>query len=644
MRPTQVTATGIKTGGFSLELAPVTLVTGDNGKGKTAIPDALKIALLGYHPNLGKRPGEILKLANGDVLEVDVELDGAKVTKTFKRKGKGGSLTEDGVTSLPKFPPVILDFDAFLHAKPTARREILESVLPPVDEAATLREIEDKLSAFPKLDLEAKTFVELVEAAGESGKEWKQESARLKGSVQSIEIKLAETTSPGSETIDVEKLRAERDVVLKNQTTVIDRIVNVAEKLKTAPAKPDRPRPTDEKIDELQKFVDAEKELIEKNQKIALANAEARRLIREIELAPETEGVAKLKSELGEVQREIHSDKRDLLALKTRIKDQEDEIAKVSALGECPTCRAKAEVALEAITAALQPRIDELSKQADGMEDRIGNLEKRQALVEDAISEAISADKLKRIEKTDDLRKTIVETSPDRLDEFERDLDELTELRLAWEKFEAAEIPSEEERNRLQSDAEKLAKVLAEIDGKIAEAAQNEKARSLLATLRGNLAEAKEELEAAEKRIKEAKSVGDWAKTRSLEVTAERLVPLLDPANSILSGVIEGSLSIEGTDVGVQVGESFRPIEVLSGAETAAVAAGIQVALASNSDLPFVILDELSKLRFERKNSLVRNLVAAVDSKLIEGVLILDHDEAFVGSFEGTSIKVHRVA
>ena len=156
-----IAATGLKGLGFRHQMAPVTLVAGDNGAGKSALVDGIKLGLLDRHPSLPNRASGIMQLASGNLLEVELELEGAseKITRRWTRKGKAcSSEAWQPCSNLPEIlelvPESILDFTAFMNAKPTERQRILEAAMgeaedatPAIREAiAQLGDLEDYLT------------------------------------------------------------------------------------------------------------------------------------------------------------------------------------------------------------------------------------------------------------------------------------------------------------------------------------------------------------------------------------------------------------------------------------------------------------------------------------------------------------------
>ncbi len=75
MRPTTLRVQGLKSWkDRTLELGQLTAIQGPNGSGKTALIQALRIAILGYDPETGKQLGETRKLLNPAAAEIQVAL------------------------------------------------------------------------------------------------------------------------------------------------------------------------------------------------------------------------------------------------------------------------------------------------------------------------------------------------------------------------------------------------------------------------------------------------------------------------------------------------------------------------------------------------------------------------------------------
>lgn len=683
MRPKTITATGIKTGGIRVELAPLTLVTGDNGKGKTAIADAARIVLLGYHPTLGSRSPEIMKLANGNVLEVDIN-DG--ITRTFTRKGRSVACERSpAATKLDEtrnFSPVILDFESFLQAKPTARREILEACLPALNPTEILQEINAKLvsEAVEGEFEETPDFVTLTKAAGEKGKEWKQEVSRLKGSVSTIEIEIAEDPDPiVPPEASPESFTARRDDVLGRKGRAEEALKSIKDRVRNAPTHQAGKRVTEDDVARLKASLASEKEKADSNREAESRNREIKRTLTDLQvdqdrtylIAPEGtplgtpttprnpnfEAFTKTAAEKGEsLKKTIASEEAAIKGHLARACEISDQVEALSASGCCPTCGVAGAMLKATVEEHLQPKLDLFTTRANECEGRLTALNDDLQLIaigkfetETVEAEWTAFDAVTRrvgiIDQATTLARGLVEVEGDEYDEVLNRLCAAEVSLKSWNQFDAACDTGEEDIPELEEALGAAEQNLADVDHRILEARDRKDAAAKRAARSGMLVTAKEGLSLAKGKVVTFKALGDWSKTRSLEVTAERLKPLLNPANSILAGVVEGKLAIEGTDAGLVTPEGdFRSIEVLSGAESTAVAAAIQVAIAASSTLSFVIIDELSRLTWERKKKIVENVHDAITVGLIEGALVIDHDSAFVNSFEGRDdVSVHSV-
>ena len=70
MRPTSLAITGLKCWrDKTLELGPFTAIQGPNGSGKTAIIQAVRLAMLGYDPETGRKLDQTRKLIAPDAVK-----------------------------------------------------------------------------------------------------------------------------------------------------------------------------------------------------------------------------------------------------------------------------------------------------------------------------------------------------------------------------------------------------------------------------------------------------------------------------------------------------------------------------------------------------------------------------------------------
>jgi len=88
MKLISITASGFKGRDFSFSLKPMNIFFGANYVGKTRVMDAIRLALLGYLPELGKRNQDTFGLATGSAMEVTAVFDdGQTLRRRWSLKG-----------------------------------------------------------------------------------------------------------------------------------------------------------------------------------------------------------------------------------------------------------------------------------------------------------------------------------------------------------------------------------------------------------------------------------------------------------------------------------------------------------------------------------------------------------------------------
>jgi hypothetical protein len=99
----KVSAQNLKGASFDHALSPRVAIQGPNFSGKTAIFEAIRLALLGHIPEVGKLPKSTWELSSGDRMSVCVTFDnGGSITRVFQaNKTPIVSQDEAGLFDLP---------------------------------------------------------------------------------------------------------------------------------------------------------------------------------------------------------------------------------------------------------------------------------------------------------------------------------------------------------------------------------------------------------------------------------------------------------------------------------------------------------------------------------------------------------------
>ena len=132
----QIDIQGVKGVSVKYDLAPFTAITGPNFSGKTAIADAIRLALIGYVPSLGKRNQATMQLADGDTMSVTATFtDGKTNHRKWTQGPRGVKLSEDVDH---EWPAEILDIGVWLAANQAERIRMVAGASGASEELAKL--------------------------------------------------------------------------------------------------------------------------------------------------------------------------------------------------------------------------------------------------------------------------------------------------------------------------------------------------------------------------------------------------------------------------------------------------------------------------------------------------------------------------
>lgn len=121
---TEVSARNFKGQTFKHELGPVTVFAGPNASGKSARLDALRLALWGHLPEIGKQPGAILGLSSDPEMEVSATLNGKSVTRRWVARTSSNKALP-AVGGVMELPEELLSASSFFALSPPKRMEYI---------------------------------------------------------------------------------------------------------------------------------------------------------------------------------------------------------------------------------------------------------------------------------------------------------------------------------------------------------------------------------------------------------------------------------------------------------------------------------------------------------------------------------------
>lgn len=133
MNITSISLENLKGRTCSYDLAPTTVIVGAPFSGKTAVLDAIKVGLLGYHPKLGKRPGDTFKLATGSAMSVALTFDGG-ISLSRSLASTRGTVNLRTTGEGPEVSAVLFDLNTYLSMSAKERLAYVAAQVRPGDD------------------------------------------------------------------------------------------------------------------------------------------------------------------------------------------------------------------------------------------------------------------------------------------------------------------------------------------------------------------------------------------------------------------------------------------------------------------------------------------------------------------------------
>jgi exonuclease SbcC len=364
-----------KTGTF--ECHPVTLVHGLNGSGKTTIPDALALALLGHVPRVGKTNQAIASLASALPMSVEaVTRSGARYKLTASSKGSAIKITTDGEP--PVMPAILFTPSLWLEASPAARLKMIRDHITGL--VAESEEIWQKLLASIKqteFNVKGETAEDRIAAMTAFLATEKATAAAM--------VKRFKETIQGLETLDlisdtdevalpdlkamrdgirdiIDQLQSKRTEVDRMQTTftfVQEKVTRLKRELEELPAEPTAALPVLE--ERIQRAIDLQREtqgkiatakMFEQNQRLNARQIAQKQELEEFLKAgvPAISETVRLdsewavsKDELERMKQALANDEREVKAMQSSIEKMKASFESKTCPSHCQTCGAAKE-------------------------------------------------------------------------------------------------------------------------------------------------------------------------------------------------------------------------------------------------------------------------------------------------------------
>jgi hypothetical protein len=618
MTPVKIVAENFKGRDFTCELKKVNLFTGPNESGKTAHIRAALIALLGYDPAIGKQPSATFGYASEmktTPLTVHMEFDdGSFVTRTFTRNSKG-EVSRSIKGTEPKVPEVLFNASDYLKA---TEQERIKMVFEKIDVSQITISDADLLSELGKIEvtpiavcnqvlIELNTFAneslkrrtnlkqttqawleELVKGLQERGK---GEAGLLKGASGELTALKPAGKTPESQAPKIEavkKLVAQREQAMNTLQTELathNRLTSRKETLQAELAKP---------------------------------AIDTSALEKEIEAIQEK--ITNFKSSTPELQRNIEAFEKEITTTKTKLGESNENQADLSRQIEelvgkvkCPYCKSNRQGWKEEHAIELNEQLTSAAKITTSLVDRIAWLRDQLAGLKTdlALAQKADAQHAKDCINRVNLKNQLAELkakSPDRsalegelkgLNQVEKPSDDAIRQATDWLAAARKELETLQTSEILFTQFQANAGKFRECEAKL---------------IRHQVAS------------EVYKRAAQLVIAEQNEIVTKAFDSILAPARRFTDGIIGGQLTYQNGTLGVITDLGFVEHKFMAESRKQLLYLGLQVALAQQSPVKAIFLDELGIFDADSKVMVINRFLELAKEGFIHIALTADPD------------------
>lgn len=608
---------------FEQKLGPMTLISGDNFAGKSTLTDAIRLALAGYLPAVGKSAGSLWGALAGNperegTMEVAIGFDTWRTSKlAFARSKKGAVSVEGAVPADLALDPMLLDVRQFFGMTAAQRTAVIFGASGA--KGIVAEELVEKLGAIQASpatvrDTLMRRITEQVEAADADVDrllaDWKETLKAAKanhkvaaGAFAGMTLPLRIPTKPTG----IAELAAKRDALTAKRgelaallrqdsreaqlrEAVVRVTANLTE-LRTAAAElQELPEESPERPGLLDDYELAKDEIESTKERIAIIREDYARLTAELNalagvtICPhcgETGGVERARTSLRTRLREAHDSEADAV--------QKLEEASAPFMD------------LKTVTAEWQEAMrefDDLRKQHENAQRRITETESVLAKSQ-AELDGLVGNRAAQVEK---LTAEVAE-----LPEVEKELDEAQAAKVACDEYKKLV----EQRTKREEQA-------------LALACEVEVYTQAITALNEHVAKR-----------------GEEAFGKVLQLSDAFTKGLLNSPLEFRDGELGRRVSKADRDAGITapIG-AWISRESFSGTEELLAMAGFGVALARMAPFVLVILDEMGRLTTERRKAVATRMLELIQAGTVHQVIMIDPEPDGVG-YPDEAVRVY---
>jgi DNA repair exonuclease SbcCD ATPase subunit len=643
---------------FSHELSDAVAIIGPNFAGKSAIPDAIRLAFMGHLPEVGKLPKATWELSSGDRMSVvahfDEEraltrefwLDGATVkTRLHTNDGKNSIGGDIDFESIP-----LLDAEHYFGLTDRQRTDYVferiklpdtyssEAIVAGIEQISlgeTHTEQVEKAKRALMVDVK-KAFADnatiqdglgqAVETFRQRFTYWNARARETQGAVITLtELKLRENE------ISAESMAAiQRD---------IDATARRKEELDTTKGsltqKRDAAERTAGRRRQLQEALDAEPPdyaAMLKGKRREKEKLEAQVCTQPLK-AEELDALRHDIRNTGDVARRAQTtfDRQGQI-----IKEAEAGLNELSALETCPYCKSKS----KGWKSNLEKELTQRKTDALGLQE----VAKKQITTAEGLvqksTETLEA-ATAALEKNRTIREQIRELERS-ISTIENEQKAEAEKRDRW-KAELTELPKPEDTKDLERQLTELHEQRVAVSQELsALTGKRDGARALAQDLK-RAAQAQIEHEDANAYVVMVKAIATYLKEKRAKIVEEVFDKLLKVANRLCGEILMTPIALHDGTIGRWTEDKFIPHRVFSGTEKALAYIAIAIALSVEAPIRLVILDEFGRLDRDNQRLVVEILQEMVTDEVIDQFVVIGTDIFIEAASSGCGLQVIEV-
>lgn len=577
---------------FEFALSGVNAIVGRNFGGKTRIANAIKVLLLGYLPDLGKKNSATFGLASGRSMTVSGTFDnGMRITRTFRVSGDSVkqeadvpaeiealgtlafTLNADDYFALSERERVAYVFANLpLAGAPDPRRTVIDAIADRSVErvARVVEAVFGKPGTNARLPVQSQIEIALA-AATENAKSAREYAVRMEKGAQAVEtLRLQDAPQ-----VDLAALRSEKDAAAAEvEAMSLRRGELVAQRRAEEANDSRRRRLRGDAVGQTAAAFGSEVQRL----RDALAAIDARK--------PEDGATAEdVRSAAAEVRDQENAAERcdwESATLRASLAESEKALAAAEHAETCPYCATPGTAwkdrkvgELRSAVAGMRAKLDQLGAHKLGL---IGSIEQARGR-RDAWEKEVAAraqDERSRAAAVGAL--SVAETRGRRLAQIEAEL---------------AEIPAPADHGR---EVEEVDGRLSRTRARIAEIDDLLRSQDRRANDLRRIAEAEKQRDDAREDLALGVAVLEALRGLQANLVEAAFGPLLDRANRIFGHLLPTPLAYHEGELGSWRDGIWVSHRIFSGTEKALAYASLQAALAAGSPIKVMILDELGRL------------------------------------------------